>query len=63
MLGYTNGFVPKFVKQYADLHSVMLEAFKQYKQECEQRTFPEESRTYAISEEVLQELFQPEYAY
>ena len=63
MLGYTDGFVPKFVKQYADLHSVMLEAFKQYKQECEQRTFPEESRTYAISEEVLQELFQPEYAY
>ena len=63
MLGYTNGFVPKFVKQYADLHSVMLEAFKQYKQECEQRTFPEESRTYAISEEVLQELFQPEFAY
>ena len=63
MLGYTGGFVPKFVKQYADLHSVMLEAFKQYKQECEQRTFPEESRTYAISEEVLQELFQPEYAY
>ena len=63
MLGYTGGFVPKFVKQYADLHSVMLEAFKQYKQECEQRTFPEESRTYAISEEVLQELFQPEFAY
>ena len=63
MLGYTDGFVPKFVKQYADLHSVMLEAFKQYKQECEQRTFPEERRTYAISEEVLEELFQPEFAY
>ena len=63
MLGYTDGFTPKFVKQYADLHSVMLEAFKQYKQECEQRTFPEENRTYAISEEVLEELFQPELAY
>lgn len=63
MLGYTNGFIPKFVKQYADLHSVMLEAFKQYKQECEQRTFPEESHTYAISEDVLEELFQPELAY
>lgn len=62
MLGYTNGFIPKFVKQYADLHSVMLEAFKQYKQECEQRTFPEESHTYAISEDVLEELFQPELA-
>ena len=63
MLGYTDGFIPKFVKKYADLHSVMLEAFKQYKQECELRTFPEAGQTYAISEEVLEELFQPELAY
>lgn len=63
MLGFTDGFTPKFVKKYADLHSVMLEAFKQYKQECEDRTFPEDNRTYAIREEVLQELFQPELAY
>ena len=63
MLGFTDGFTPKFVKKYADLHSVMLEAFKQYKDECEQRTFPEENRTYGIREEVLQELFQPELVY
>jgi len=63
MLGFSDGFTPKFVKKYADLHSVMLEAFKQYKEECEQRTFPEENRTYGIREEVLQELFQPELAY
>ena len=63
MLGFRDGFTPKFVKKYADLHSVMLEAFKQYKEECEQRTFPEENRTYGIREEVLQELFQPELAY
>ena len=62
MLGFTNGFIPKFVKKYANLHDVMLEAFKQYKQECEERTFPEESRSYAISEEVLEELFQLELA-
>lgn len=63
MLGYNNGFVPKFVKQYANLHSIMLQAFKEYKQECELRTFPENSRTYSIKEEVLEELFQPELAY
>ena len=62
MLGYAGGFTPKFVKQYADLHSVMLEAFKQYKQECESRSFPEVRQTYAISEEVMQELFEPEMA-
>ena len=56
MLGYSDGFVPKFVKKYADLHSVMLEAFKQYKQDCEARTFPAENQTYDISDEVLEEL-------
>ncbi len=56
MLGFTDGFTPKFVRKYADLHSVMLEAFKQYKQDCEQRTFPDASRTYALSDEVLAQL-------
>ena len=56
MLGYGDGFVPKFVKKYADLHSVMLEAFKQYKQDCEARTFPGENQTYDISDEVLEKL-------
>ena len=56
ILGYSNGFVPKFVKKYADVHSVMLEAFKQYKLDCEARTFPAENQTYAISDEVLERL-------
>ena len=60
MLGFTGGFVPKFVKQYADLHSVLLEAFKQYKEECASRAFPEASQTYAISDEVMQALFEVE---
>ena len=60
MLGFTGGFVPEFVKQYADLHSVMLEAFKQYKEECASRAFPEASQTYAISDEVMQALFEVE---
>lgn len=60
MLGFTNGFTPKFVKKYADLHSVMLEAFKQYKQECEDRSFPAAGQTYAISDDVMEKLFEPE---
>lgn len=56
MLGFTDGFTPKFVKKYADLHSVMLEAFRQYKEDCEQRTFPDDSKTYAFDEEVMKEL-------
>ena len=56
MLGFSNGFIPKFVKKYADLHSIMVDAFKQYKQECENRTFPSEAQTYGISKEVLEQL-------
>ena len=63
MLGYSDGFTPKFVKKYADLHSIMLEAFKQYKQECEERTFPATSQSYAISDEVMEQLFEPELKY
>lgn len=57
MLGYTDSFTPKFVKKYANLHEVMLEAFKQYKAECENRTFPTPSNTFKISEEVLEKLY------
>ncbi|MDO4511415.1 MAG: 3-methyl-2-oxobutanoate hydroxymethyltransferase [Bacteroidales bacterium] len=57
MLGYTDGFTPKFVKKYANLHEVMLHAFKQYKEDCEQRTFPEKCHTFTISDEVLEKLY------
>ncbi len=60
MLGFTDGFIPKFVKKYADLHSVMLDAFRQYKHDCEQRAFPEASHTYAIGDEIIEELTKPE---
>ena len=57
MLGYTDGFTPKFVKKYADLHSVMLEAFKQYKAECEAQTFPAPEHTFGIDDEVMGKLY------
>ena len=57
MIGYNNGFKPKFVKRYADMHSTMIDAFKQYKEECEQRTFPDASHTFAISDDVLTKLY------
>ena len=57
MLGYTDGFTPKFVKKYADLHSVMLEAFKQYKTECEAQTFPAPEHTFGIDDEVMGKLY------
>ena len=57
MLGYTAGFKPKFVKRYADLHTVMLDAFRQYKEECEQRLFPAVGNTFTISDDILGRLY------
>lgn len=57
MLGYTNDFTPKFVKKYANLHDIMLEAFKQYKADCEERTFPSEAHAFKISDEVMEKLY------
>lgn len=57
MLGYSNGFTPKFAKKYADLHSVMLEAFKQYRQDVEEQTFPASEHTFGVSDDVLNKLY------
>ncbi len=57
MLGYADDFTPKFAKKYADLHSIMLEAFKQYKEDCEQRTFPAEEQSFSMNDDVLSKLY------
>ena len=57
MLGYTAGFKPKFVKRYADMHTVMLDAFRQYKEECEQRLFPAVGNTFTIGDNILGRLY------
>ena len=40
MMGLRTGKAPRFVKRYADLHTVMLEAAKTYKREVEGGIFP-----------------------
>lgn len=57
MLGYTEGFSPKFVKKYANLHDIMLKAFREYKAECEQRIFPSDNHVFKISDEVMEKLY------
>lgn len=57
MLGYTGGFTPKFVKRYANLHGTMLEAFKEYKRECEERVFPDEPYVFSVGDDVLDALY------
>ena len=49
-------FTPKFVKQYASLHSVMAEAFTSFKADVEARSFPAQEHSVSIKEEQWQAL-------
>jgi len=57
MLGLYGGFTPKFVKKYANLNPLILEALRQYKEEVESGAFPAAEHCFAINEEVLEKLY------
>ena len=57
MLGMFNDFIPKFVKQYANIGTVMREAIGSYVKEVQDGTFPEAKHTFKIDESELQKLY------
>lgn len=57
MLGMFSDFTPKFVKKYADLGSIMTEAFKGYIEEASTGVFPAPEHGFKISEEVISKLY------
>ena len=46
MLGMSDGHVPKFVKQYAQIHQDIEKAVQSYANEVKKRSFPAEEHTY-----------------
>jgi 3-methyl-2-oxobutanoate hydroxymethyltransferase len=46
MLGLTSGYVPRFVKPYADLRGTITDAVGRYCQEVRDGVFPDEARTF-----------------
>lgn len=46
MLGKNNGFHPKFLRTYADLHGIMTEAVSHYIDDVKKRAFPNQSEQY-----------------
>ncbi len=54
MLGLYEGHAPRFVKRYADLAGVVVEALGCYADEVRSGAFPEEQHAYAIPEEELE---------
>ncbi len=57
MLGMFTGHIPKFVKKFANLQPLIMEALKQYKEEVEAGTFPAEEHGFTIQDEVLDRLY------
>jgi 3-methyl-2-oxobutanoate hydroxymethyltransferase len=53
MLGYYEGHAPRFVKRYADLGAVIVEALSRYAEEVRSGEFPEEQHTYKMPAEEL----------
>lgn len=57
MLGMFSDFTPKFVKRFADIGTVMKEAFAAYDREVKAGTFPAMEHEYSIRDDVLEKLY------
>ena len=57
MLGMFSDFVPKFVKQYANIGTAMREAIGSYVKEVQDGIFPQEEHTYKIDETIIEKLY------
>lgn len=57
MLGMYDGFVPKFVKKFADMKLQIKAAAEEYKQAVINRQFPADEHTFQMSDEVLDKLY------
>ncbi len=57
MLGMFSDYVPKFVKQFANVGDVMKEAFRAYIEEVNAGTFPAEEHTYKIDDDIIEKLY------
>jgi 3-methyl-2-oxobutanoate hydroxymethyltransferase len=56
LIGLFEGFLPKFVKQYANIFPTIEEALNQYRQDVIDGAFPAPEHGYAMSDEALETL-------
>jgi len=46
LVGFTNGYLPKFVKKYADIHELISRAVEEYIHDVKENKFPDDSHSY-----------------
>lgn len=57
MLGMFSDYTPKFVKQYANVGTIIKDAVTDYINEVNSGSFPDETRSYKASDDVLEKLY------
>lgn len=48
LVGYANGYLPKFVKRYADIHGILNKALAKYVKDVKDEKFPDHHHSYHI---------------
>jgi len=57
LVGYSNGYFPKFVKKYANLHEIISKAVREYINDVRKKEFPDDLHSYHLkSDKILDEL-------
>ncbi|TFG58226.1 MAG: 3-methyl-2-oxobutanoate hydroxymethyltransferase [Candidatus Aminicenantes bacterium] len=59
MMGFSTGYMPKFVRRYADLHGVMSGAVEAYSRDVREGRFPDDATSYHLKPEVADEVVRP----
>ena len=57
MLAMFGDFKPKFVKQFAEVGTMMKEAFAKYSEEVKSGVFPAVEHTFKIDDDVIEKLY------
>jgi 3-methyl-2-oxobutanoate hydroxymethyltransferase len=56
LVGYSDGYLPKFVKKYADIHQLISRAIKDYIDDVRGGRFPDSEHSYHFQSEKIEEL-------
>lgn len=58
LVGLSDGHLPKFVKKYLDLHQIIKQAIEDYTDDVGKGKFPDQSHSYHLKPEKIEELIQ-----
>ena len=58
LVGFSNGYLPKFVKKYVDIHELLHRAIQEYRDDVREGKFPADNHSYHLKPELLRKLIE-----